>query len=201
LLQRIIRDPGFWFILLMNGYLIYYYQQQPGEFNTIIWIYWLQSVLIGLFNFFELLSVNNPDSTSLSLNSQPVTKGSMGCAAWFFLLHYGFFHFVYAIFLLVDKSSGVNGKLLLITAGIFVAESTIQLIRKRNSLQTEKVNVGKMFFTPYLRIVPMHLMILVPSFFGITASVLFLVLKTVADAGMYLLTTQKDFSLIKSLSR
>jgi hypothetical protein len=201
LLQRIIRDPGFWFLLLMNGYLIYYYHQQPGEFNTIIWIYWLQSVLIGLFNFFELLSVNNPDSTSLSLNSQPVTKGSMGCAAWFFLLHYGFFHFVYAIFLLVDKSSGVNGKLLLITAGIFVAESTIQLIRKRNSLQTEKVNVGKMFFTPYLRIVPMHLMILVPSFLGITASVLFLVLKTVADAGMYLLTTQKDFSLIKSLSR
>lgn len=201
MLQRIIRDPGFWFLLLMNGYLIYYYQQHPGEFNTVIWIYWLQSVLIGLFNFFELLSVNNPDSTSLSLNSQPVTKGSMGCAAWFFLLHYGFFHFVYAIFLLVDKSGGINGKLLLITAGIFVAESTIQLIRKRNSLQTEKVNVGKMFFTPYLRIVPMHLMILVPAFFGVTASVLFLVLKTVADAGMYLLTTQKDFSLIKSLSR
>lgn len=201
MLQRIIKDPGFWFLLLMNGYLIYYYQQQPGEFNTIIWIYWLQSVLIGLFNFFELLSVNNPDSTSLSLNSQPVTKGSMGCAAWFFLLHYGFFHFVYAIFLLVDKSSGVNGKLMLITAGIFVTESTMQLIRKRNSLQTEKINVGKMFFTPYLRIVPMHLMILVPSFLGITASVLFLVLKTIADAGMYLLTTQKDFSLIKSLSR
>ncbi|HLP35223.1 DUF6498-containing protein [Lacibacter sp.] len=200
-MQRIIKDPGFWFLLLMNGYLIYYYQQQPGEFNTIIWIYWLQSVLIGLFNFFELLSVNNPDSTSLSLNSQPVTKGSMGCAAWFFLLHYGFFHFVYAIFLLVDKSSGVNGKLMLITAGIFVTESTMQLIRKRNSLQTEKANVGKMFFTPYLRIVPMHLMILVPSFLGITASVLFLVLKTIADAGMYLLTTQKDFSLIKSLSR
>ena len=201
MLQRIIKDPGFWFLLLMNGYLIYYYQQQPGEFNTIIWIYWLQSVLIGLFNFLDLLMVKNPDSTSMSINSQPVTKGSMGCAAWFFLLHYGFFHFVYAIFLLVGKNSGVNGKLLLITAGIFVTEGTIQLIRKRNSLQSEKVNVGKMFFTPYLRIVPMHLMILVPSFLGITASVLFLVLKTIADAGMYLLTTQKDFALIKSLSR
>ena len=201
MLQRIIKDPGFWFLLLMNGYLIYYYQQQPGEFNTIVWIYWLQSVLIGLFNFFDLLSVKNPDATSMSINSQPVTKSSMGCAAWFFLLHYGLFHFVYAIFLLVGKSSGVNGKLLLITAGIFVAESTIQFIRKRSTLQSEKVNVGKLFFMPYLRIVPMHLMILVPSFLGITASVLFLVLKTAADAGMYLLTTQKDFALIKSLSR
>jgi hypothetical protein len=201
LLQRIFKDPGFWFLLLMNGYLIYYYQQQPGEFNTIVWIYWAQSVLIGLFNFFELMSVKNPDETSMSLNNQPVSKSNMGCAAWFFLFHYGFFHFVYAIFLLVGKSSGVNGKLLLITAGIFVTESTIQLIRRRSVLHAGKVNVGKMFFTPYLRIIPMHLMILVPSFLGITASVLFLVLKTAADAGMYLLTTQKDFSLIKSLNR
>ena len=201
MLQRIIKDPGFWFLLLMNAYLIYYYQQQPGEFNTIIWIYWVQSVLIGFFNFLDLQSVKDPDSTSLSINNQPVTKNSMGCAAWFFLFHYGFFHFVYAIFLLVGKSSDVNGKLILITAGIFVTESTIQFIRKRNTLHVDKVNVGKMFFTPYLRIVPMHLMILVPSFFGITGSVVFLVLKTVADAGMYLLTTQKDFSLIKSFSR
>jgi hypothetical protein len=185
----------------MNGYLIYYYQQQPGEFNTIVWIYWAQSVLIGLFNFLELMSVKNPDETSMTLNNQPVSKSSMGCAAWFFLFHYGFFHFVYAIFLLVGKSSGVNGKLLLITAGIFITESTIQLIRRRNTLQADKVNVGKMFFTPYLRIIPMHLMILVPSFLGMTASVIFLVLKTAADAGMYLLTTQKDFALIKSLNR
>ena len=201
MLQRIIKDPGFWFLLLMNGYLIYYYQQQPGEVNSIVWIYWVQSILIGFFNFLDLLSVKNPDSTSLSINHQPVTIKSMGCAAWFFLFHYGFFHFVYAIFLLVGKNSGVNGKLILITAFIFVAESTIQFIRKRNTLQLDKVNVGKMFFTPYLRIVPMHLMILVPSFLGITGSVVFLVLKTVADAGMYLLTTQKDFSLIKSLTR
>ncbi|MBP6687496.1 MAG: hypothetical protein KA160_06525 [Lacibacter sp.] len=200
MLQRIIKDPGFWFLLLLNGYLIYYYWQQPGEFNTIVWIYWLQSVLIGLFNFFELMAVKNPEETSMTINTEPVSKSSMGCAAWFFLFHFGFFHFVYAIFLLVGNSSGVNGKLLLITAGIFLAESTIQFIRKRISVQTEKVNVGKMFFTPYLRILPMHLMILAPAFLGISASIVFLLLKTLADVGMYLLTTQKDFTLVKSLN-
>lgn len=201
MLQRTLKDPGFWFLLLMNGYLVYYYMQQPGEFNTIVWIYWLQSVLIGVFNFFDLLCVSNPDETSLRINKQPVSKGNMGCAAWFFLFHYGFFHFVYAIFLLVGNSKGINGQLLLISAGIFILESSMQLIRRRPSLKNEKINVGKMFFTPYLRIVPMHLMILVPSFLGITASVVFIVLKTIADAGMYILTTQKDFSLLKSLSR
>ena len=201
MLQRISKDPGFWFLVLMNSYLIYYYLQQPGEFNTIIWIYWMQSVLIGLFNFIDLMTIKNPDETSMKMNNQPVTKSNMGCAAWFFLFHFGFFHFVYAIFLLVSNLKGANGKIILITAGIFLAESTIQLIRKKRIPETKKVNVGKMFFTPYLRIIPMHLVILLPSFFGITASIIFLVLKMVADIGMYLLTTQKDFSVTQTLKR
>ena len=201
MLQRISKDPGFWFLVLMNSYLIYYYLQQPGEFNTIIWIYWMQSVLIGLFNFFDLMSVRNPDESSMKMNNQPVTKSNMGCAAWFFLFHFGFFHFVYAIFLLTSNLKGANGKIILITAGIFLAESTIQLIRKKRIPETEKVNVGKMFMTPYLRIVPMHLVILLPSFLGIAGSLIFLVLKMIADVGMYLLTTQKDFSLTQTLKR
>ena len=201
MLQRISKDPGFWFLVLMNSYLIYYYLQQPGEFNTIIWIYWMQSVLIGLFNFVDLMTIKNPDETSMKMNNQPVTKSNMGCAAWFFLFHFGFFHFVYAIFLLVSNLKGANGKIILITAGIFLAESTIQLIRKKRIPETEKVNVGKMFMTPYLRIIPMHLVILLPSFFGIAASIIFLVLKMVADIGMYLLTTQKDFSVTQTLKR
>lgn len=201
MLQRISKDPGLWFLVLMNSYLIYYYQQQPHEFNTIIWIYWMQSILIGFFNFIDLITVKNPDETSMKMNNQPVSKSNMGCAAWFFLFHFGFFHFVYAIFLLTSNLKGANGKIILITAGIFLAESTIQLIRKKRITETEKVNVGKMFFTPYLRIVPMHLVILLPSFLGIAGSLIFLVLKMIADIGMYLLTTQKDFSLTQTLKR
>lgn len=201
MLQRISKDPGLWFLVLMNSYLIYYYLQQPDEFNTIIWIYWLQSILIGFFNFIDLMTVKNPDESSMKMNNQPVTKSNMGCAAWFFLFHFGFFHFVYAIFLLTSNLKGANGKIILISAGIFLAESTIQLIRKKRIPETEKVNVGKMFFTPYLRIVPMHLVILLPSFLGIAGSLIFLVLKMIADVGMYLLTTQKDFSLTQTLKR
>jgi hypothetical protein len=199
LLQRITKDPGFWFLVLMNSYLIYYYLDHPGEFNTIVWIYWMQSILIGFFNFIDLMTVKNPDETSMKMNDQPVTKSNMGCAAWFFLFHFGFFHFVYAIFLLAGNLKGANGKIILLTAGIFFAESTLQLLRRKRVANTIKVNVGKMFMTPYLRIIPMHLMILAPAFLGITGgSILFLVLKTVADIGMYLLTTQKDFALVKA---
>ena len=113
----------------------------------------------------------------------------MGCAAIFFLFHFGFFHFVYGIFLLVSFSSGTNIKIVLITAGIFLVESTWQLLRRKKVAPGQKENVGKMFFTPYLRIIPMHLMILMPAFLDIGVSLIFLILKTVADIGMYVATS------------
>ena len=183
-------DPGFWFLLLINSWLIYYYLQTPGEFNTIVWIYWLQSVLIGLFTFIQLLRIKNPDEKSLTMNNQPISKNSMGCAAFFFLAHYGFFHFVYAIFLLVRFSKGANTKMILITGCIFLIESTMQLLRRRNNTFEQKENVGRIFLTPYLRIVPMHLMILLPNILDMSVTVVFLILKMMADIAMYMVTTR-----------
>lgn len=195
MLQRILKDPRAWFLLLINSYLIYYYLQNPTEFNTIVWIYWLQSILIGFFTFIELLKVENPDETSMKMNDQPVTKKNIGCAAFFFLFHFGFFHLVYAIFLLTGFSAGANAKIVLITGGIFLVESTLDLIRRRTSKKEgEKENIGKMFFVPYMRIIPMHLMILVPPLLGFGTSVIFLILKMLADIGMYIATTGRGAS-------
>ncbi|MBK8090384.1 MAG: hypothetical protein IPK31_22235 [Chitinophagaceae bacterium] len=195
MLQRTLKDPRAWFLLLINGYLIYYYLQNPTEFNTIVWIYWLQSILIGFFTFIELLKVENPDETSMKMNDQPVTKKNIGCAAFFFLFHFGFFHLVYAIFLLTGFSAGANAKIVLITGGIFLVESTIDLIRRRSGKKEgEKENIGKMFFVPYMRIIPMHLMILVPPLLGFGTSVIFLILKMLADIGMYIATTRRGTS-------
>jgi hypothetical protein len=188
--RQVFSDPGFWFLVLINSWLIYYYLQTPGEFNTIVWIYWLQSVLIGLFTFIQLLRIKNPDEKSLTMNNQPISKNSMGCAAFFFLAHYGLFHFVYAIFLLVGFSKGANTKMILITGCIFLIESTMQLLRKRNNTFEQKENVGKIFLTPYLRIVPMHLMILLPNILDMSVTVVFLILKTMADIAMYMVTTR-----------
>jgi hypothetical protein len=189
LLKRIFKDPRAWFLLLINSYLIYYYLQNPDEFNTIVWIYWLQSVLIGLFTFIELLQVKDPDAGSMTLNHKPISKNNMGCAAFFFLFHFGFFHLVYAIFLLVSFSKGANPKIVLITAGIFLVESTMDLLSRKKTAIHQKENVGKIFFIPYLRIIPMHLMILLPPFLGFGSSVIFLILKSVADIGMYIATS------------
>ncbi len=69
-------------------------------------------------------------------------------------------------------------------------ELTISFIRNKRLQQSILINYGQLFFMPYLRIIPMHLMILAPAFLGWQASTVFLVLKMLADAGMYLLTVK-----------
>ena len=92
------------------------------------------------------------------------------------------FLFVYFLYLLVDfNSASVKKLVLLLGIATYFLESLIGFIRHKIVERTEKVNIGLLFFLPYLRILPMHLMILIPKFLGITPSLLFLVLKMGAD--------------------
>ena len=83
--KKIALDPALLFLLLGNLYVIWYYQSNPGSFNTIIWIYWCQSMIIGLFNFVYLLT-GNSKTTNLSAPEGGKTLSS-GCGAIFFLFH------------------------------------------------------------------------------------------------------------------
>ncbi|HMO32555.1 MAG TPA: DUF6498-containing protein [Lacibacter sp.] len=192
-MKRLTADPGFWILLLFNCYLMGYYIVYPDSFGTIIWIFWLQSVLIGVFTFLDLLTIRNPDPKSMSINGKPVGKSQMGCSALFFLFHYGVFHLIYGIILLTEYGRGTNFKVVLLSGAAFLLEGTRQFVLQRRARKRGRpVDVGKLFFTPYLRIIPMHLTILLPSFLGIATSIIFLLFKTVADLGMYLLTSDRS---------
>src|SRR5947207_620610 len=78
----------------MNIYLIWYYLQVPASIDTIILLFYVQSVLIGVFNVLDMLTLTNvANSTGEGFTSKK------GCAAGFFAVHYGGFHFVYLFFL------------------------------------------------------------------------------------------------------
>ena len=191
MLKRIITDPAFIFLLLINAYCIWYYQAHPNEFNSLVFLYWGQSVLIGLFNFVDMLTVKNVIPGSIKLNEKPVTDTAerKGCSAFFFLVHYGFFHFVYGIFILIYTKLDINFKFVWIGLAAFSLNLIIQFIQHKQLQQTTAANLSTMFFLPYLRIIPMHLMIILPAFFHVQASILFLLLKTAADIIMYLITS------------
>jgi hypothetical protein len=190
MLKRLFSNPAIFFLLFGNFYCLWYYQQYPGAFGTIVWIYWFQSVTIGIFNFLDLLTVKNFDANGMKMNDAPVTSDNKGCAAWFFLVHYGIFHLAYGIFLITRTFSNhwhVDKMILLLGIATFFIETLLNFMRLKKLEKTMTMNIGVMFFLPYLRIVPMHLMILLPAFMGIQPSLLFLVLKTIADILSYLL--------------
>jgi Family of unknown function (DUF6498) len=188
MIRKIFSNPALLFLLAGNLYCIWYYEKNPGAFATIIWIYWFQSIIIGLFNFIELLTVKNYVSDDLKLNDEPVTSKNKGCTAWFFLFHYSAFHLAYGVFLLVSQSIlAVSKMIFLIGIATFFLESILNFRRQKEMEKTVAVNIGTLFFLPYLRIIPMHLMILLPAFLGWKPSLLFLVLKTGADIISYFL--------------
>ncbi len=188
MIKKIFTNPSFLFLLFGNIYCIWYYENNPGAFVTVVWIYWFQSITIGLFNFIDLLTIKNYDDSNFKLNNKPVSSDNKGCVAFFFLIHYGFFHIGYAIFLLIKLDvRAVNSMVLLIGIATFFLESILNFRRQKQIESTIKLNIGIMFFLPYLRIIPMHLMILLPAFLGWKPSLLFLVLKMGADILSFLL--------------
>jgi hypothetical protein len=187
-MKRKFNDPAILFLIAGNMYCIWYYGNHPADFVTVVWIYWFQSIIIGIFNFVDLLTIKNYDTGNLEMDNKPVSAGNKGGIAWFFLFHYGVFHIAYAVFLLVDFGVRSVNKIILLTGlAAFFLESIINFIRQKQIERTVTFNLGNLFFLPYLRIIPMHLMILLPAFFGWKPSLLFLILKMGADMLSFLL--------------
>jgi hypothetical protein len=94
--KNILSDPELWFLIAINGILAYLYRTNQIAAFTMVWIYYAQSLLIGVQYFIRLISLKSPATTTAGKSIS-----SSKSMAFFFLLHYGFFHFVYFIFLIV----------------------------------------------------------------------------------------------------
>ena len=189
--KTIYTDITFWLLIAINIYVILYYTEHPDSINDIILLFWVQSVLIGIFNFLDMLTLKNFTETNLKINGKPAaatSSDSAGCMAWFFALHYGLFHLVYFFFLatLIDIKK-IDWQFVQISFFAMLAASITNFIQNKIRNRTQDVSVSAMFFMPYARILPMHLTILLPKFFGISAPILFLTLKTLADVIMHVI--------------
>jgi len=143
-----------------------------------------------------MITLKNVDVSNMTFNNKPATvKQAKGCLPIFFLFHYGIFHLVYFVFLLVDfKLSDTNFSYLKWAACGVLLQQIIHFTQNKIKYSQLQGNIGTMFFIPYLRIVPMHLTILLPKFLGWTPALTFLILKTVFDVIGQLLTTRYYWS-------
>ena len=91
------------------------------------------------------------------------------------------------VFIAVQLGFGVDAGFLLIGVAAFLLESLSSFIRRKQAEEQMKFNIGTIFFLPYLRVIPMHLMIMGSVFLSVQPSVIFLVLKTIADILSFML--------------
>ena len=189
---RWLLDPSLWVLLAANGVTIYFALKEGWNIGTLLWIYWIQSVMIGVFHFIRILRLERFSTEGIKGDADMV-----GSHIWlksfyavFFAMHYGMFHFVYLIFLIVGVFTPVFGS----SAPEWTQVGWVSLLFFVNHLfsflfnqsrDAHEQNVGQVMMYPYARIIPMHLTIIFGGF--INALPFFLILKAGADAVMHIL--------------
>ena len=206
-------DLSFWALLVSNLVVIAWAVLEKWDIGEVLWIYWCQSVIIGLFWYIKMLSLKQFSTKDLKVNGLPVapTRETKIRTANFFLLHFGFFHYIYLFFLprlfegiLPSLSEGIKIFQIMSLAIVFFIYQCFSFFYNRKWVETAKPNIGIMLFFPYARIIPMHLTILIFGF--ITAEspteksplmplllVFFMIMKTLADVIMHVVE-RKNFS-------
>lgn len=177
---------------------------------TILFIYWAQSIIIGIFTVVSILSADAV-SISAAMNRSRAESGEHGTVmparvriqagilAAFFIVHYGIFHGAYYTFVVesglfgvVDFTNPGTGY----SCGLFFINHLFSYLYYRNRVQQDEHFMMDTFTRPYHRIFPMHFTIIfgviVIALFevaGITSTlpvlVLFLLFKTAADLVMH----------------
>lgn len=175
-------------LLLSNFLVIALAIIQGWEATTVLWIYWMQSVIIGFFQFSRILSLKKFSTENFKINGQPAqpTTSTKLSTAFFFAFHYGFFHFIYAIFLFnFFTNQLLNFSYLFIGGFIFFLNHLYSFYHNKIADEQKTQNIGTLMFSPYARIVPMHLIIIFGAFLGQSALIIFLLLKTIVDLIMH----------------
>ncbi|HWB28040.1 MAG TPA: DUF6498-containing protein [Chitinophagaceae bacterium] len=181
-------DIGLWVLLAADIYVTLSYINDPTIFGDIILIFYMQSVLIGVFNVLDIVTV------SRVYGNTGVGNLSKGCTGLFFMVHYGLFHLVYLFFLpsLVNFKN-IQWHFVLLMFYILTASCLINFIQDKIRNRHEAMNIGAMFFLPYARVIPIHLTILAPKFLNVSTPVVFLILKTFADIITYVVYRRAVF--------
>ncbi len=188
-----LNDPSLWGVIFGNIVSIYLAVTQGWPLSQIMWIYWGQSVIIGVMNVIRMLSLKNFTTEGMTQNGSPVpeTMEAKRGIAGFFALHYGIFHLVYAVFLWQDQPLNAlelnEAFFMMIGLSVFVGSHSFSLMHNMSAdFRQKKPNLGTLMVYPYLRIIPMHLAIIFGSSIESLGLIIFMGLKTFADAGTHM---------------
>lgn len=193
-LYNVIKDASFWAVVAGNVFSIFIAVQEQWNIHEIMWTYWMQSVIIGAINAYRLATLKEFSVDGVKMNGRPMPESpaTRRKIAGFFIVHYGIFHLVYMGFLLEDsrhiETSMINtGSIALAVLSFFMAHIYSYRRNHLKDFKERKPNIGQLMGYPYIRIFPMHMIIILGGLLGNTTHlVAFMAMKTIADGTMHL---------------
>jgi Family of unknown function (DUF6498) len=189
---KTVTDDSAWSLLAANALAAGIAWGVHMSLRELMLVYWMQSVIIGLSYFLRMLGLHEFTTEGTTMNGRPIpeTAGGKRMVALFFAFHYGFFHFVYLMFLVSGKgaASVAGSRLALALCALgFLVNHAYSLARNLEADRAGRPNLGTMMFLPYARILPMHFTIILGGLLHGGAGIwwLFAALKTGADVLMH----------------
>ena len=185
-------DGSVWSLILVNLAVLGFAAAGRWDARELMLAYWAQSVIIGIANVFRILSLERFSTENFTINDAPVepTPATKVKVASFFALHYGVFHAGYLMFLVLGDQNPVSLGLWFWMGAAAFAINHFWSYRYNIEMDRQGTpNIGTLMATPYIRIVPMHLTIILGGMLAAGSSgtlLLFGGLKTAADVGMHL---------------
>jgi hypothetical protein len=182
-------DLSFWALFASNLIVIAWALKEGWPLAIIMWIYWCQSVFIGIFWFFKILTLKEFSTKGVEINGRPAkpTKATKSKTAIYFIIFYGFFHVLY-VDVLIDEFKSVPIFPILVPAGMFLLYQAFSFFYNKKWKAKVKPNIGTLAMFPFARILPFHItMAIALSEWGKNQTLaLFLSLKLLADLIMHI---------------
>ena len=168
--------------------------------------YWLESLVVGFYTVLKMRKARKIGDVKAHIGSKSV-KPEKYFLIPFFIIHYGIFMFGHLAFLLVIVS--INSNINSVTDTIiwlpifFIALLLSHGISYRQNFignkEYENKDVSQIMMSPYARIIPMHIAILVGFMLG-SPAILLVLIKTVIDVFSHIKEREKYGAVIKNIS-
>jgi hypothetical protein len=184
-------DRATWILTLANASVIIIAILHRWQLGTVVWVYWVQSSVIGYFKWRRILNITRFTADGVTINGQPMqlSKSSQQKGAALFAWSYGGLHFAYLIFLWT-AAFGLphDTTYIAVIALSFFINEWVSYRGNKPRIANLEPNIGLVIFFPFARVLPIHIVCII----GLTTApkslvviVGFLLLKMVADVFMH----------------
>lgn len=185
-------DTSYTVLLLSNFSLLIIALALDWTIYQVILSFIMQNIVIGFFSATRILNTGKNILEYKTFSANALTKikilGSAILLTIFFVLHYGVLNWLYLVFI-ITKIDKLSWALFLIPVAIFIIPHLISYREKQRSIGEEYSlrRVEKYMVLPYLRIIPMHLVMFIAAMFkdSVLLLIIAVVLKTAADLIMH----------------